>query len=225
ATTITAGPGVSVVNGAGSITISATAGGGVNPFYDSAVIPLTQPTASSFAVNNSTGNPGTLANMATRGVTLNTPSGSAYITTMEQSALSSTAFTVTALVYPIGFMNGNWFLGLSVKDGTGKYVAFGFRNLTPVSYFKFSSLNGTITTSTTTGLVNAQNPVWARLQLTGGNFIFSFSFDGENFLPGWTVSATDYLSSTLSTVGILVENNSSGHAIPLDVLSWTNVSP
>ncbi|TIR16166.1 MAG: hypothetical protein E5X33_29715 [Mesorhizobium sp.] len=227
AQTLTAGSGITVTNGPGSITISSTggAGGSVSPFYDASVIPLTKPTASSFTVANSTGNTGTLTDMASRGVTLSTPGVGSATTTMEQPIANSTTFTVTTLVYPVGYLNGNWFWGICVKDTSGKYAAFGFRNQTPVSYFKFSNISTYNSSSTSTGIVNAQNPIWLKLQAAGGTFTFSFSFDGEHFNPGWSVSMTDYLTSSLSSVGILILNNSTGQALPLDVLSWTNATP
>lgn len=223
--TLTPGSGISITNGPGSITISATAAGTISPFYDPSSIAITRPVSSAFTVNNSTGNTGALSNMASRGVVLTVPSGASFITAMEQNVPSSSAFTVTAFVYPVSYLTGNWFWGLAVKDTSGKYVGLGFRNLTPTAYFTFSNINTVNTFSTGTGIVNAQNPVWVRLQLTGGNFIFSFSFDGENFVPGWTVSSTAYLSSSLATVGIITDNNSSGQNLILDVFSWTSTSP
>lgn len=224
---LTAGSGITITNGPGSITISSAggSGGSVSPFYDAAAIPLTKPTASSFTVANNTGNTGTLTDMVSRGVTLSTPGVGSATTTMEQPIVNSSTFTVTALVYPVGYLNGNWFWGICVKDTSGKYAAFGFRNQTPVSYFKFSDINTYNSSSTSTGIVNAQNPVWLKLQAASGTFTFSFSFDGEHFNPGWSVSMTDYLSSSLSSVGMLILNNSSGRDLPLDVLSWTNTTP
>ncbi|MBZ9765503.1 hypothetical protein LB526_01840 [Mesorhizobium sp. CA6] len=224
---LTAGSGITITNGPGSVTISSAggSGGSVSPFYDANVIPLTKPTASSFTVANSTGNTGTLTDMASRGVVLSTPGSGNVNTTMEQPIANSSTFTVTALVYPVGYLTGNWFWGICVKDTAGKYAVFGFRNQTPVSYFKFSNINTYNSSSTSTGIVNAQNPIWVKLQAASGTFTFSFSFDGEHFNPGWSVSMTDYLTSNLSTVGIFILNNTTGRDIPLDVLSWTNTTP
>lgn len=226
ATGLTAGPGISITNGPGSVTVS-TAGGNatLSPFYDPLALPLTRPSASNFTVNNSTGNTGSISDMVSRGVAFTIPSGSNFVTAMEQPIPSSSSFTATALVYPVGYLAGNWFWGIGIKDSGGKYVGFGFRNLTPVSYFTFASVNSVVGVNTTTGIVNAQNPVWVKVQLTGGNFVFSFSFDGENFNPGWTVSATDFLGATLSTIGFICENNATGKNIILDILSWTATSP
>ncbi|MGX5806086.1 hypothetical protein ACWGS9_33570 [Bradyrhizobium sp. Arg314] len=224
---LTAGSGITITNGPGSITVSSTggSGGSVSPFYDAAVIPLTKPTASSFTVANSTGATGTLTDLASRGVVLSTPGVGSQTTAIEQPIVNASTFTVTTLVYPVGYLNSNWFWGICVKDTSGKYAAFGFRNQTPVSYFKFSDINTFNSASTSTGIVNAQNPVWLKLQAASGTFTFSFSFDGEHFNPGWTVSMTDYLTTSLSTVGLLILNNGSNQNLPLDVLSWTNTSP
>jgi hypothetical protein len=226
ATGLSAGSGISITNGPGSVTISATGAGAVSPFYDPASIPITTPTASSFTVQNGTGSTGTLTNMVSRGMTLTVPTGSPYVdTAIEQAVPSSSAFTVTALVYPASYMSGAWFWGLAVKDVSGKYVGLGFSSTTKVAYYTFSNISTVNTFSSTTSILNGQNPVWLRLQLTGGNFVFTFSFDGEHFNPGSTVSATAYLSSSLSTVGFIVDNNNTGKDIVLDVLSWTSVTP
>lgn len=222
--TLTAGSGISIANGPGSITISA-AGASVSPFVDPASIPITKPVASAFTVINSTGSTATATDMASRGVAFSTPSGPPNYASMEQPVANATAFTVTALVYPTGYLNGNWFWGIGIKDTAGKYVGFGFRNTWPVAYFQFSSINASVNGSTATSIVNPQNPVWVRVKLSGGQFIFTFSFDGENFLPGWTVSATDYISSNIATVGLITINNTSSQNLILDVFSWTNVSP
>lgn len=222
--TLSAGPGISISNGPGTVTV-ATSAASVNPFYDSAVIPITKPVAANFTTNNSTGNTGTTTDMASRGVTFTTPSGTGFNTAMEEAALSSTAFTVTALVYPVGYTTGNFFWGIGVKDSTGRYAAFGFRGPSLVAYYAFTSINNAPAATNGASTGNAQNPVWLRLQLSGGNFNFSFSFDGENFNPGYTGSSTAFLGSTLSTVGLLGRNNASGNKLVLDVLSWTNTTP
>ena len=90
--------------------------------------------------------------------------------------------------------------------------------------FEFSSISSYNTATSLFGTFDPNGPIWLQLKLTGGNFVFSASFDGENWDTIQTVSATHYLSSTLSNVGIIVDNNSSYHMI-VDALSWTQTTP
>lgn len=203
-------------------------GGLVNPFYPYAS--LATPNASAFTLVQATGITSTLANMASgRGTVMNvTGGGSNSMASMEQAVLSQTSFTVTTNVYLASSLAGNWFVGIGVRDNTGKYDSFGWRNSTSstgtFNEFTFSNINTVNTTTSLYGLFNPNGPVWLRLQLTGGNFVFSASFDGETWDTVQTVSATHYLGSTLSTVGLIVDNNSSRHFI-VDTLSWQQSTP
>lgn len=114
-----------------------------------------------------------------------------------------------------------------MKDSTGKYDSSGGRNSGSsgtYNEFTFSNINTVNSTTSIYGVFNPNGPIWLRLQLTGGNFVFSASFDGENWETVKTVSATHYLGTTLSTIGLIVDNNSSVHFI-LDDLSWSQTTP
>ncbi|THD60771.1 hypothetical protein [Phenylobacterium sp.] len=210
-------------------------GPGSNPSWGSGGLPipfyaaLTRPSASAFTLVHATSTTATLGDMPSgRGMTMNvTGAGSNSNSSMEQPVLSQTAFTVTTTVFLASSLDGNWWVGLAAKDSTGKYDAFGVQHSGgPGTFteFTFNSINLLNTTTELYGVFNPNGPVWLRLQLTGGNFIFSVSFDGENWETASTISATHFLGSTLSTVGVIVDDNSSHHLI-VDDLSWSQTTP
>ena len=204
---------------------TSVAGSSTSPYFTS----LQPPSASAFSLVQATGITSTLANMPSgRGMTMDvTGSGTNSMSSTEQPVLSQTAFTVTTSVYLASSLTGNWFVGIGVSDSTGKYDSFGWRNSSGVgtfNEFQFSSINAVGTTTSLFGSFNPNGPVWLRLQLSAGNFIFSASFDGENWETIQTVSATHYLGSALSKVGIIVDNNSSHHMI-VDDFSWLQTTP
>ena len=199
--------------------------GSVSPYYTS----LQPPSASAFSLVTATGITATLSDMPSgRGMTMNnTGSGTNTMSSMQQPVSSQSAFTVTTCVYLASSLTSNWFVGIGVSDSSGKYDSFGWRNsagLGTFNEFLFSSISALPSATSLFGAFNPNGPIWLRLQLTTGNFIFSASFDGENWETIQTVSATHYLGATLSNVGIIVDNNSSHHMI-IDDLSWSQTTP
>jgi hypothetical protein len=93
--------------------------------------------------------------------------------------------------------------GPCLKDGSGKTIAYQFRTdsgLNQLSIDKFtnpttyagSSYLATTPFATLTGSV-----IWARIQDTSVNRIFSVSHDGSHFLQVHSVGNTDYITPTL----------------------------
>jgi hypothetical protein len=197
-----------------------------SPYYAS----LQPPAAGDFSLVKATGVTATLNAMASgRGLTMNsTGSGSDTISSMERAVLSQSSFTITTCIYLASSNSDNWFVGIGVSDSSGKYDAFGWRNnysnLGTFNEFNFPSIGQVSQTTNLFGTFNPSGPLWLRLQLVTGNFIFSASFDGENWEQIQTVSATHFLGSTLSKAVVIIDNNSSHHMI-VDNLSWSQSTP
>lgn len=215
-----------LVTGGPSANPSWGSGGQASPFYST----LTTPLASAFTLVPAPGITATLADLASgRGPTMNiTGTGGESMASMERAVLSQTAFTVTTCIYLAGSLDGNWFVGIGIKDSTGKYDALGWRNAGGgagvYSEFTFSDIGHSSGFTNSFGVFNATGPTWLKLQLTGGNFVLSASHDGETWETVKTISATHYLGATLSTAGIIVDNNSARHFI-VDDLSWSQSTP
>lgn len=200
-------------------------GGLISPYYAL----LHTPSVSAFTQNTGTGVTATLGNLPSgRGATLDILGiGSASTSSMEQTVLSQTSFTVTTCIFLASSLPNTWFAGIGVTDSGGKYDAFGWRNSSGLGTFneyEFATISSSATAVPIFGAFNPNGPLWLRLQLTGGNFVFSASFDGESWETLMTVSATHYLGSAPTKVGVIVDNNSSHHMIA-DVLSWAQTTP
>lgn len=214
--------------------ISGGGGGGggatFSPFFNPAGI--TKPAAASFTLNKSSvATPSTLSNLSSRGMTLAINQGSTATATAEQAALSSSAFTLTAFIYPWALVPSAFGAAIYIKDSTGKYIAYGIRaapnQTATIERFEYASLSGSISQINYGGGLGPNNPIWLEVQLTGGNFIFSWSGNGEIYQKAATESATLFLGSTISTVGIGGINTGSDatNFLYIDCFSWTNTSP
>ncbi len=204
---------------------AAIGAGSTSPFYTT----LQPPSESAFSLVTATGITATLSDMPSgRGMTMNnTGSGTNTMSSMQQPVSSQSAFTVTTCLYLASSLTSNWFVGIGVSDSSGKYDAFGWRNsggLGTFNEFLFSSISAYYSATSLFGAFNPNGPIWLRLQLDNDNFVFSASFDGENWETIQTVSAAHYIGSVLSNVGVIVDNNSAHHMI-VDNLSWLQTTP
>jgi hypothetical protein len=226
AQTLTPGAGITITNGGSSITIAASGSGsgGINMYYPPGG--LTTPTASSFTLNTSVAGSALTDMPSGRGTVLIQPaSASSSAQSAQEAAVpSQTAFTATAFIYNTGLLNNNWMVGIAIKDSTGKYDAYGVRNGPDFSRFNIASLGTCCDSFGNLAATQNQLFVWLRVQLTGGNFVFSASYDGENWISVGSAPANSYLGSTLSTVGLFIDSNS-GPTFMLDRLSWTLTTP
>jgi hypothetical protein len=216
-------------------TLSATGAGGsgssnLSPFWDNGVLAISTPALGSFTLATSTGATATLTSMNSRGIVLNVSSSAAAVATATTAVLSQSAFTTSA------FINPNWnstgttvLIALGIKDSTGKIDAFGERSSSGSavsSHFTFTSALAVNTTANGTFVfMGGNSPHWLRIKLTGGNIISYISFDGENWLQLFSVAATSYLGSTLSSVGLVVENNATSFPIYVPIMSFNNTTP
>lgn len=225
AATLTAGSGISITNGPGTITIAQSGGGGsaMSPFFPSGAI--NTPAASAFTLNVQTGYTGGATDMASgRGIVFTTSNGGQAA--MEQAVPSGAAFTATAMLMMAGGVNGTLVYGMGIKDTTGAYVVFSM-NFASNQYMIFarSSINsGSGANATYGSTFISPGPIWERVQLTSGNFVWSVSFDGENFLPLATVAQSAWVGATLADVGLFTLNATALTA-PIDLLSWTVTTP
>lgn len=209
-------------------------GGGFNKSIPNGFT-LVPPIASAFTFQQAGTTHGALSNLAaSKGISfgqLVNNGFSSYFFLCDEPVVSQTAFTATALVHVNGqAFSDNLAWGMSVSDTSGKVYEWGYRNTGGVAewaefeYNNFSTFNTSVVNGP--GAFAPNELIWLRVQLTGGNFIFSMSWDGENYFVQSTRSQSGFfLSSSLQNVGFHVFQSSGFQAMTVNVYHWTNTTP
>lgn len=197
------------------------AGDIISPFWNT----LNKPVAANFTLVQGTGVTAALTDLSSRGTKLKvtSTSGSLRVALQEINKPATSDWTMTALLHPGLLYNGSWALGLYVKDNAGKIVTWGVRNGPNFWYAKLDDINTFNSSSNPNGPnIFLPVPFWIRVAKVSTNFIVSVSYDGETFIVNQTVSTTDFLGATISTVGILIDNQSNdGAEIDVNCYSFT----
>ncbi|RAX37939.1 hypothetical protein [Rhizobium tropici] len=234
--TLSAGSGIAITGGPASVTISAT-GSGTGAAVDWLNKPaVVKPTATSFVLQTSTTPPvGATLTATTRGMLLSANSIADSRAMMAEVSLPSGNWQATMLAAYTGPISSYVLPSMGVRDAvTKRAVLFGVGGYGGGIRFDYDKSSGGIGLDTYSGDAQMQDvgfstpsePAWARLTYDGTNLIYSFSRDGENFKPIYTVSATDYLTN-LSTIGPAVMFYQPTHTswnAGFHVLSWNLIS-
>jgi hypothetical protein len=134
-------------------------------------------------------------------------------------------YTITARLRPmiVPFLSppgGGSSVSVCVSDGT-KFLQLGLIflygggvNMQVISNATASSAASVVATSS--GMAwSATSPIWLRIQNNGTNRIYSWSSDGEQFIPFYTEGHTTFLTETVGGASIFTEN-SQGMGLTLD---------
>ena len=232
ATTLTAGSGITITNAGGSVTISAAGtpgGGGADWLNGSAVV---TPSAAGFTLQTSTSAPtGASLSTASRGMVLSATTAANNTAMVAETDVPSGHWQATMLgVYTGGL--SNWTMpAISVRDTTNSQsVQFGISARWNAYRFDYFVRGGGIGLDyriddielLDQGLPQPAEPIWQRLTYDGTNFIWSFSRDGQFFIPAYSVSATAQLAN-LDKIGpaiIFAEGVAQSWSASFLVLSW-----
>lgn len=222
---LTAGPGISINNAAGSITIAATGtGSGAGLYRDRlSATPTSASTGLTTWLNQGTS---TVTDSAV-GVALEAPtSGATHNVSARYKAAPSTPYTITALIAATRNSSNANGVGIGWYDGTNKLHLLNYTLSTlVVSPIIQVSRYSTPTTFSAADFNSATNvfsqPIWLRIADDGTNVSFAFSQDGYNFLQVFTTTkAAGYLGATgYSNVALFVDPRA-GRTIGT-VMSWT----
>jgi len=198
AAAITAGPGISVTNAPGSITIAGTGAGDIYREFGAFAPPI----ASSFTyIDNAGSVTPSVADITNIGLVYSvnvTNSTNAFAGAYRNApALSAWTWTVRA---KYSTPNGSWpEFGLWIKDTSGKMVGL----VSESGGFIIKRLNSNTSHNSNpfySDYVDAPN--WFRVQYDGTNLNFYFSWDSQNWLYVWQEPKSGFLNGTLQYIGI-----------------------
>ena len=220
AQTLTAGPGIVVTNGPGSITVSA-ASGSTTGLYGPVM--SGRPTAATTGLVNWLNQGTSTSTDSAVGLSLNVPAGTT-VSGLYRSAPTA-PYTITALL--AATRNSTGFNGVAIGwyDGTAKLHALSYvLQSGGVPFFEvekwnsFSSFNGNDVASAPNGY---SQPIWLRIADDGTNISFGFSQDGANFLTLFSAAkSSGFLGATGYSNVVLFANPINSRTIGT-LLSWT----
>ncbi|MGP0060687.1 MAG: hypothetical protein ACLPID_15510 [Beijerinckiaceae bacterium] len=187
--TLTAGPGISITNGPGTVTI-ATTGGNSGGLY-SQVLSQT-PTSAGTGLSTWLNQGSTSVSDSAVGICLTAPAGANAMSARYMTA-PSPPYTITALVsFTRNDASVNNGAGIGWYDGSSKLHLIDYLNnngnapyLAVEDWNSTTSWNGFDTTSAHNMFAQ---PIWLQIQDNGTNVSFAFSQDGANFLQLFSVA-------------------------------------
>ncbi|MCA2406286.1 hypothetical protein GYN07_25535 (plasmid) [Rhizobium leguminosarum bv. viciae 248] len=233
---LTAGTGIAIVNSPGGVTISTTGtlgGGGADWLNGAAVV---KPTAANFTLQTSTIPPTGAAITATpRGMTLSATAVVNNTAMMAEMDAPAGHWQATMLGVYTGGISNFTLPSIAVRDVTNnRSVEFGISGREGGYRFDYFVRNGGIgfdSRVTDTELLDIGFPhpaqaIWQRLTYDGTNLIWSFSRDGEFFIPAFSIAAGSALTN-LNKVGpaiVFAANTAQSWPATFHVLSWDVIS-
>jgi hypothetical protein len=205
ATSITAGAGIIVASGPGSISISATSSGGGGAGAQREFGPFAPPDASIFTVIDGPGGiTPTITNIADVGLVYSVPitSDPTYFPGVYRAVPTSTSWTLTVRAKYSTLIGNYPEFGVWLKDSSGQMLGEiveydGGPNLV----IKRNNSNASYGSNPYVHALN-EVPTWFRVSYDGTNIKFYVSWDGQNWLYAWTETNTTFLNGTLQLVGV-----------------------
>jgi len=188
------------------IPLSGGGGGSGNDYFNGGN--WTVPASTDFTADAASGVSAYSIDDAATGVSL-TATTSSYCHMAADIAVTGTTadVTLTGIIYLASPNNGNWGMGIHLKDDAGKRLQFGFRNTVMWRNY-FSTVNDTGSNANITGSLEIMlKPIAYRLRKSSGTMYFEIAMDGKNFDVMYSESATAYLTNTIAGYGISVSPN------------------
>lgn len=222
---LTAGAGITISNGPGSIAVEATPGLATAGLYRQVMSAL--PTAQSTGLTTWLNQSGASYADGPAGVSLSAPAGGADALRVRYGPTPVPPYTLTALLAATRNSTAFSEAGIGWYDGTAKlhifsYVigATGFSSNLQIakwSAFNFRVLGNDAATSAS----YYPQPLWIQLKDDGTNISFAYSYDGAKFLPLFTsAKSSAYLGPDGYRNFILFSNPRGGQTIST-IMSWT----
>ncbi|WP_157182309.1 hypothetical protein [Methylobacterium sp. WSM2598] len=198
AASITAGSGIIVSSGPGSVTISSAGGVAVLREFG----PYSPPTAASFTYIDGAGaSPPTITNVPSVGLVYSVPASSSMQTYRGvYRPIPATAPWTITLRYKYMHSTANWpSFGVWVKDTSGRMLG----QVPESGAIIVKRLNSnTNFNSNVYTFAAPDGPQWARVSNDGSSIKFAISWDGQNWINTYSESVTAFLNGNLKWVGL-----------------------
>lgn len=217
---ITAGPGISVTNGPGTVTIGATGSGGGSggSSIERELGPFLPPSASTFTFIDSPGGVmPTVSSVANVGTVYSVPvtSDASVIPGAYRAVPTSTSWTLTIRA-KYSLLVGQWpSFGIWIKDTAGTMVGMVVEGNYGSSYLmeKRWQSNASFTGNGYVSQVG-DPPSWMRVSYDGTNIKYAVSWDGQSWFAFFSEAKTAFLNGSLQYIGV------GGSAALVDTTMW-----
>ena len=219
--TLTAGTGIAITPGPGSVTISATAGSAGGLFNQ--VLSQT-PTSANTGLSNWLNQGSATVSDSPVGVMINAPSTSGAITARYMAAPTA-PYKITALVAGTHTATSYNGIGIGWYDGVNKLhvISYTISNSNGLPFFEVSKWNSPTSYSsddfTGTTMILAQ-PTWVQIADDGTNVSFAFSEDGANFLTIYSVAKASGWLGASGYQNVIFYVNPQGGQTLATLMSW-----
>jgi hypothetical protein len=222
AQTLSAGAGIAISNGPGSITIAATGGQGGTGLYRQ-VMSATPTSAGTGLTNWLNQGSATVADSAV-GLNITAPSSGANLSARFMAA-PSTPYTITALIAATRDSNAYSGVGIGWYDGSSKLHLLSYiihAGATP--FLEVEKWNSATSWNSNDYVSNGNafsQPIWLRIRDDGSNVSFAFSQDGANFLQLFIVAkSSGWLGASGYSNVIFFVSPQGGQTLGT-LMSWT----
>jgi hypothetical protein len=224
ANALTAGPGITISNGGGSVSIAATGTGPGNGVYNG-VISAT-PTSATTGLTTWLNQGSAAVSDGATGICIDAPSsGTSANLIGRYMAAPSPPYTFTALIASIRNVSstGNG-IGIGWYDGIAKLHVLSFTINSSQPLFQVGKWTSATAFSANdfNGAANYfSQPLWMQIKDDGTNVSFAFSQDGVNFLTLFSVAkASGFLGATGYSNVIFFVNPQGGSRTLGTLMSW-----
>jgi hypothetical protein len=224
AATLTAGSGITITTGPGSVTVAATAGTAGTGLYRQVM--SATPTSFSTGLTNWLNQGTATVSDSAVGISINAPTSSTGNVIGRYMTAPSTPYTITALIAATRNNSAFSAVGIGWFDGTNKLHLIEYViNSGAAPLFQVQKWN-TPTSFNSSDFQSALNsfsqPVWLQLHDDGANVSFAFSQDGANFLTVFSVAkSSGFLGASGYSNLIFAVNPQGANATLGTLLSWT----
>jgi hypothetical protein len=200
AANLTAGSGIAITNGAGSVSISATGAAFQREFG-----PYAPPNSSIFTfIDTAASSTPTLNDASDIGLVYSVPITTTLAFPGAYIAVPGTVpWTVTMRAKYAALTGSFPGFGLFIKDTSGKMLGLTNETRGGTPSLLIKRLNSNISNNSNVYLKTFyQVPEWFRVTYDGVNINFYVSWDSQNWLFAWTETSTAFLNGNLQYVGI-----------------------